>query len=234
MNTSLQQQFSLTRAPIAIGFLDTVPEGISAWRGGEVPAGCSFWSAAWNGESFYTVPADHLNCAVGAYTHGIAIPEDRGNVLMDTVGFMVGSGYLKMEEVPGIPVLPKAPAFVAYAPVESATFTPDVVLIAAKPASAMLLYEAAVRAGAGDALTQTLGRPGCAVLPLAMKTANSALSFGCKGNRTFTGLRDEELYLAIPGAKWPALVAAATEIAGANATMEAHYKAHQAAFPKPV
>ncbi|MES1262134.1 MAG: hypothetical protein ABUS49_10395, partial [Acidobacteriota bacterium] len=96
-------------------------------------------------------------------------------------------------------------------------------------AAAMLLYEAAVRAGAGDALTQTLGRPGCAVLPLAVKTGVSAVSFGCKGNRTFTGLPEEELYLAVPGAKWDAVVAAATEVVSANCTMEEHYKTHQAA-----
>jgi uncharacterized protein (DUF169 family) len=125
-------------------------------------------------------------------------------------------------------VLPKTPAFVAYAPVAEAGFPADVVLIAAKPAAAMLLYEAAVRAGAGDALTQTLGRPGCAVLPLAVKTGASAVSLGCKGNRTFTGLPDDELYLAVPGAKWDALVAAAAEIVSANGTMEDHYKAHQA------
>ena len=55
------------------------------------------------------------------------------------------------------------------------------------------------------------------------------VSFGCKGNRTFTGLPEEELYLAIPGAKWEAVVAAAAGIVAANGTMEAHYKAHQAA-----
>ena len=229
MNIELRQQLGLTKQPVAIGFLEKAPEGLEAWQGGAVPAGCSFWRAAWEGQSFYTVAADHYNCAVGAYTHAISVPAERGNVLMDTIGFMVGSGYLRMAEVPGIPVLPSTPAFVAYAPAGQAGFAPDVVLVAAKPASAMLLYEAAVLAGAGDALTQTLGRPGCAVLPLALKTGVSAVSFGCKGNRTFTGLPEEELYLAIPGAKWEAVVAAAAGIVAANGTMEAHYKAHQAA-----
>lgn len=229
MTPELQQKLGLTKAPVAIGFLDSAPAGVEPWNGGAVPAGCSFWRAAWEGKSFYTVPSDHFNCAVGAWTHAIPLPAERGDILMDTVGFMVGSGYLKMEEVPGIPVLPKTPAFVAYAPADRATFSADVVLLAAKPASAMLLYEAALRAGAGDALTNTLGRPGCAVLPLAVKTGASAVSFGCKGNRTFTGLPDEELYIAVPGAKWDAVVAAANEIVGANLTMEAHYQQHNAA-----
>jgi uncharacterized protein (DUF169 family) len=134
-----------------------------------------------------------------------------------------------MAEVSGIPVLPTRPEFIAYAPASEATFAPDVVLVAAKPASAMLIYEAALRAGAGDALTHTLGRPGCAVLPLSVKTGQAAMSFGCKGNRTFTGLPDEELYVAIPGAKWDAVLSALTEIVAANSAMEAHYLAHGAA-----
>ena len=103
-------------------------------------------------------------------------------------------------------MLANAPAFVAYAPMTdgqaSAKFPVDVVVIAARPASAMLIYEAALRSGAGEALTHALGRPACAVLPLSLQSGKAALSFGCKGNRTFTGLPDDELYLAIPAANW--------------------------------
>jgi len=229
MTPELQQAMGLSKSPIGIGFLDDAPAGVQAWSGGDVPAGCSFWREAMNGRAFYTVPADHYNCAVGSYTHKIAIPDEHGPVLNETIGFMVGSGYLQMAEVPGIPVLPKAPAFVAYAPIERANFPVDVVLIAATPASVMLIYEAALRAGAGDALTQTLGRPGCAVLPLAVGTDKASLSFGCKGNRTFTGLPDGEMYIAIPGSKWDAVTRAAEEIVAANAAMGAHYEQHAAA-----
>jgi uncharacterized protein (DUF169 family) len=233
MTEELRQKLGLSRPPIAIGFSNDAPASLEAWSGGPVAAGCVFWSEAMKGRAFYTVQSDHYNCAVGAYTHAITIPAGRGAVLNealnDTIEFMVGSGYLQMAEVPGIPVLPQTPWFVAYAPVDEAKFPADVVLIAAKPASAMLIYEAALRAGAGDALTQTLGRPGCAVLPLAMKSDMAALSFGCKGNRTFTGLPDEELYIAIPGAKWDSVVKAAEEIVAANAVMGARYVQHEAA-----
>ncbi len=223
------QALGLSKAPIAIGFLATPPADMRQWAQGNVPAGCSFWRAAWDGDSFYTVPSDHYHCAVGAYTHGISIPADRGAVLQDTIGFMVGNGYLRMAEVPGIPVLPTTPSYIAYAPAGQAKFTPDVVVIAVRPASAMLIYEAALQAGAGNALTNALGRPGCAVLPLALKSGAASLSLGCKGNRTFTGLPDEELYIAIPAAKWDAVVSAAESIVLANAAMETHYCAHQAA-----
>src|SRR5437016_122141 len=100
MRSQLQQAIGLSKPPIAIGFLDEVPAGVDAWNGGAVPAGCSFWHAAIEGRSFYTARSEHHNCAVGAYTHGMAIPAERGPLLEDTIGFMVGSGYLRMEEIP--------------------------------------------------------------------------------------------------------------------------------------
>lgn len=184
-----------------------------------------------DGRAFYTEPSQHYNCAVGSYTHAIPLPAERAAQLNDTIGFMVSSGYLEMAEVPGIPALPSTPKYVAYAPAASADFPAAVVIAAAKPAQAMLLYEAALRAGAGSALTNVLGRPGCAVVPLAISTGLASLSFGCKGNRTFTGLGDDEMYVAIPGAKWPAVEAALDAIEVANHSMAAHYQSQAALFP---
>jgi uncharacterized protein (DUF169 family) len=147
------------------------------------------------------------------------------------VGFMVAQRYIEMSEVAGIPALEEAPRYIAYAPADAAPFAPDVVIVAARPGSAMLVYEAALRAGAASAIAGILGRPGCAVLPLARKTGTAALSFGCKGNRTFTGLPDEELYIAIPGGRWKDVAARLPEIAGANAAMETLYRSRQQQFP---
>lgn len=228
MNT-FEQSLGLTKKPIAIGFFDDdAPAGVDQWTGGAVPAGCAFWREAWEGRTFYTVPADHYNCAVGAYTHNIPQPIERETALNDTIGFMISSGYLQMSEVPMIPVLPKTPRYVAYGPVEERRFRADVVVIAATPAAMMMIYEAALRSGVGNIATPALGRPGCAVVPMALNSASSALSFGCKGNRTFTGLPEQELYLAIPGTRWDAMADALRVIANANATMEAHYKRHEA------
>src|SRR5579871_3223445 len=115
--TTFEQALGLTRKPIAVGFFDEdPPAGVDQWSGGAVPAGCSFWREAWEGRTFYTVPADHCNCAVGAYTHKIPQPSCRATALNDAVGFMIASGYLEMAEVPMIPVLPEAPRYVAYGP----------------------------------------------------------------------------------------------------------------------
>jgi uncharacterized protein (DUF169 family) len=227
--SGLTQDLGLSKQPVAVGFFDDdAPAGVEQWSGGAVPAGCAFWREAWEGRTFYTVPADHYNCAVGSYTHNIPQPVERETALNDTIGFMISSGYLQMAEVPMIPVLPRTPRYIAYGPAEERRFRADVVVIAARPAAMMLIYEAALRSGVGNMATPALGRPGCAVLPMALQSGSSAMSFGCKGNRTFTGLPDEELYLAIPGTKWDAVADALRTIANANATMETHYKKHEA------
>jgi uncharacterized protein (DUF169 family) len=215
---------------IAIGFFDSPPPGVPRWEGGAVPAGCAFWKKALDGQTFYTLPADHYNCAVGSHTHKIPLPAERAHELNDTLGFMARSHYVAMEEVPGIPTLERSPGAVAYGPVEAAGFKTDLVLIATKPAQAMLIYEAALKAGAGSALTNALGRPACAVLPLVMAGGQSSVSLGCKGNRTFTGLPDEEMYVAIPGDKWEAVLDKLAEAQQANATMEAYYCERKAQF----
>src|SRR5215470_14744627 len=127
-NKSLQELFGLAAPPIAIGFSDVVPDGLTKWEGGAKPAGCAFWREAMNGRAFYTEAADHYNCAIGAYTHAIPQPTERGSQLEDTVKFMVLKEYLRMEEVPGIPTLEKAPAYISYAPIDAATFRQDLVL----------------------------------------------------------------------------------------------------------
>jgi uncharacterized protein (DUF169 family) len=227
--TNLKTTLGLSKEPIAVGFLEKAPAGVPQWNGGPVPAGCYFWREAMNGNAFYTVPSDHYNCAVGCYTHNISLSADRNTALNDTIGFMVTNGYLQMTEVPLIPVLPKTPRYVAYGPLTDGRFRADAVVVAAKPAQMMLIYEAALRAGAGTIGPPALGRPGCAVLPMALNSGSASFSFGCKGNRTFTGLPDEEMYLAVPAEKWNEVIDAVHTITAANATMEAHYKRHEAA-----
>ena len=213
---------------IAIAFFDSPPPGVPRWPGGAVPAGCAFWEKAMRGQTFYTLPADHYHCAVGSHTHKLPLPPERAHELQETVAFMARSNYVAVEEVPGIPTLGRTPGAVAYGPIEGAGFKADVVLIAAKPAQAMLIYEAALKAGAGSALTSALGRPACAVLPLTMQNRETSVSLGCKGNRTFTGLPDEEMYVAIPGDKWPAVAEKLSEAREANETMGTFYEGRKA------
>lgn len=220
----------LPHPPIAIGFLSDPPAGVPRWTGQAVAAGCVFWRKAMEGQTFYTVPADHYNCAVGCHSHHIPLPPARAEELDATIGYMVEHKYLTMADVLQIPTLSQAPGVIAYGPVDSVSFPADVVVIAVTPAQAMLVHEALIKAGVGDVCTQAMGRPACAALPLTVSRHTAALSLGCKGNRTFTGLPDEEMYVCIPAEQWNRVTDALVEAHEANEHMARYYADRQKRF----
>jgi uncharacterized protein (DUF169 family) len=126
------------RQPVAVTFLDAPPTNVQKFDGCE-PSGCSFWRLAAAGRIFYTVPENHFNCAVGAYTHNIALSPEREKETEQALKMMFDLGYVKPEEVPQIPRLPTPPQAILYSPLGGAASVPDVVLFAVKPAAAMLL-----------------------------------------------------------------------------------------------
>lgn len=133
----------LQKRPVAVTFLDAEPAGIEKFTGSE-PSGCSFWRLAAAGGVFYTVPLDHYNCPIGSYTHGISLPPERAKELEETLGLMAQIGYVRMEEVPGIPRLAKEPKAIVYASLGESPVEPDVVLFAGVASQIMLLQEAAM------------------------------------------------------------------------------------------
>jgi uncharacterized protein (DUF169 family) len=227
----LEKQFSrrlaLGRRPVAIAFLDSIPASLSKFSGIE-PAGCSFWRLAASGQTFYTVPADHFNCAVGAYTHGVQLPPERAGETDATLGMMFNLGYIRPEEIPNIPRLSKEPAAIVFAPLGDAPVPPSVVLFTCKTSAAMLLNEASIRAGASGAIP-FLGRPSCMAIPAALEHGTVS-SLGCIGNRVYTNLGADEMYVVVPGAKLEAVSDALGIVASANSALEEYARARQAAL----
>lgn len=221
LDRQLTTTLGLARHPVAVAFRDAPPPGVAKFTGQE-PSGCSFWRLAAGGRAFYTVPSDHHNCVIGSHTHNIPLSAERARELPDTLQFMTGLGYLRMEEVAGIPQLPRTPGVVIYAPLGATPVDPDVVLFAGRPGRLMLLQEAALRAGVG-APTSALGRPTCMALPAAL-THGLVTSSGCIGNRVYTDLGDDELYVAVAGRDLARVAAEAETIAAANATLRAHHE----------
>jgi uncharacterized protein (DUF169 family) len=186
------------------------------------PSGCAFWKLAADGRAFYTVPSDHYNCPIGSYTHNIALPPERASELEQTLGLMAKIGYVRMEEVPGIPRLQKSPAAIVYAPLGDTPVDPDVVLFSGRPGRLMLLQEAAIRAGASPQLN-VLPRPTCMALPAAMSMGMVA-STGCVGNRVYTEIDDSELYVVLPGKDVARVADQAETIGAANAQLLTYHK----------
>ncbi len=221
----LMEELRLGHRPVAVAFLDAVPEGIERVAGTQ-PSGCSFWRLAEEGRVFYTLAADHFNCAVGAYTHNIPLAPEREKETEQTLKMMFEAGYIRPEEVAGIAVLKKTPAATVYAPLGAAPVEPAVVLLRCRPGAAMLLNEAAMRAGSGAGLPP-LGRPTCMAVPAAMEKG-TVISFGCIGNRVYTGLGEEEMYVAVPGKDLETVAGALGIVAAANKVMEQYARQRRA------
>jgi len=222
LQTSLVQQLKLTSSPVAIAFVDEAPPGVPHVTPVE-PASCGYWRRAAEGETFYTVAEDHKRCPVGAHTHNVTLSSAEKDELSGLVQTMVDLSYLKLEDVPRIPTR-KTPLEVAvYAPLEDAPLSPDVVLVRGNARQLMLLAEAAQAAGVAGT-GPTMGRPTCAVLPEAINSARTSASFGCIGNRVYTGATDDEAYFAIPGPQLRVVEEKLATIVNANLELEKFHR----------
>src|SRR5271167_241827 len=206
----------LSRRPVAVSFLDGAPANVKKF-GGTEPSSCSFWLLAADGAVFHTAPENHFYCAVGAYTHIITLSPEREKETEQMLKMMFYLGYVKPEEVPQIPRLAKAPAAIVYAPLGESPVAPDVVLFVCKPSVAMLLSEAANRAGVSSG-APALGRPTCMALPASLQHG-AILSLGCIGNRVYTGLGEDEMYFVLRGVDLAAVADALAVITSANAAL---------------
>src|SRR5208282_2364509 len=139
-----------------------------------------------------------------------------------TLKMMFELGYVKPEEVPQIPRLVKTPKAILYSPLGDAAAVPDVVLFAVKPAGAMLLQEAANRAGVGTG-APVLGRPTCMALPASLQHG-AITSLGCIGNRVYTGLGEDEMYVVLRGKDLLKVAAALKTISSANLALQDYAK----------
>lgn len=222
LRNSLQQLLQSNAEPVAVTFCDTVPVGVERVATA-APAGCAYWKLAAEGEVFYTVGADHLNCPIGAYTHGADLSADAQGQLQGIIQKMVGIQYLRMEEVAGIPRRNQPLHFVVYAPLSKAEGIPDVVLLRGNARQMMLIVEAA-NARSVISNFPVMGRPACAVIAASIESRGVATSLGCIGNRVYTQLSDDEFYVAVPGQLLNDTVETLQSIVAANSELEQYHR----------
>lgn len=220
--TTLIDQLKLAHQPIAIAFQEKAPKGmqrvpISA------PAGCTYWKLASEGQVFYTEAIDHYACPIGSHTHGIDLPDKTAKELEGLVQTMVGIQYIRKEDIAAIPRLKKPFHVALYAPLSAAPFEPDVVLIRGTVKQLMVLVEAVQAAGVTNT-TSVMGRPTCAALPEAIQSDGAITSLGCIGNRVYTGLGDDEAYMAIPGSHLQEVCGKLKTLVEANNHLESFHR----------
>lgn len=211
----------LSRRPVAITFRSKPPMGVAKFAG-EEPSGCSFWQLAAAGMTFYTVPRDHCNCAMGSYTHKYPLPPERAQEMQRAFSQLTSSGYINMEGISSIPRMKKAPKAVVYSPLGDTPTDPDLVIFIARPMQAMVLQEAGLRLGIG-LQHSAFGRPTCMSLPTAL-AQEMVTSAGCLGNRVYTGLGEDELYVLVPGKILGRIANSLSGIAEANSRITEYHR----------
>ena len=219
----LEDLLQLRTAPVALAFHDAPPANLPHVAAA-APSGCAFWKRAAAGQAFYTEASDHYNCPIGAYTHGVDLPPARAKELQGVLETMFRLSYLRPEEVPGIPRRQGQFGVALYAPLATAPFEPEVVLVCGNAKQIMLRTEAAQAAGAG-AEGPLMGRPTCAAVPMVLQTQRGVASLGCIGNRVYTEMADDELYFALPGGQLGRVVERLAAVVNANRELEKYHRA---------
>jgi uncharacterized protein (DUF169 family) len=221
-NLNALSKLNLTRAPVAVAFLPTPPPGLDRVAH-PAPAGCAYWKRASEGAAFFTTADDHQNCPIGAYTHGVELTEAKAAELQSMLGTMIELKYVNSDEVPRFPHRTEPLKVAAYAPLASAPFRADVVVFRGNVRQIMLLAEAAKAAGVFESGSM-MGRPACAMLAHSIGNSTGIASVGCIGNRVYTGLGDDEMYLSIVGGDVPKLLASLDATLDANDALEKFHR----------
>jgi uncharacterized protein (DUF169 family) len=207
LHTDLQQILGLAAPPIAITFANAEPDNIGRFdakmppptedgRTGRVPAGCVFWMRATE-QAFVTVPADHANCSIGSYTHGLKSMEEIA--ANGDVAALVAAEWVSPADFPKVASVKNKSDFIVYGPLRDMTSDPNVVFIRLNGKQLMMLHDAWPGA-------RMEGKPQCHIIPIAKEDGEVAVSVGCMLSRVRTGMSNNDISCAIPWAVLPDLI----------------------------
>jgi uncharacterized protein (DUF169 family) len=224
----LSTLLSLQYPPIALAFTGQAPAGVTQ-ASKPVPSACTFWRQAEQG-TFYAAAEQHFNCPVGSMVMGFELPAAVGEQLGGLVQSMCDARYLSMDEAAKIPAVDRRSAGIVYGPLREFPLDPALIVLWVNVAQAMLYSEAAGRAAWTGSPMEVTGRPGCAALPLALRSGQPGMSLGCAGMRTFTEIGDDMILSAIPGPALDGFLDALTATVESNTAMRSFYSAHKAAI----
>jgi hypothetical protein len=91
------------RRPFAVAFLE---RKLGTSKNSRMAPGGSFLALGADGPTFYTLPEDHFNCAVGARTHNVRLSAAREKETEQTLERCLNLP-MRPEEMPQIPPLGK-------------------------------------------------------------------------------------------------------------------------------
>jgi uncharacterized protein (DUF169 family) len=222
LNTSLE----LSLPPIAVSFVNAVPDGVQQYDG-SVPAGCVFWQEAAK-RTFATAADHHSLCSIGIHTMNLSdAPASHPGELQAALEAMTGLDYVRPEEVAAIPVVRREVKHAIFGPLADFPVEPDVALLFANASQGLVLSEAIARVDGG--VPPAMGRPACAALPQAFNGGIAAMSLGCCGARAYLdALSDDTALWALPGSRLGEYCEQIAVFANANRTLAMFHERRRA------
>jgi len=169
------------------------------------------------GSAFYTTLDDH-QCKGGAAVMGMS---EMGEKLKNGEFYFhlnhfgnLEAARKTMEKVPH--VTPFSVKSIMYAPLEEATFMPDIIVIVTNPRHVMELSQALLYTSGGRIVSSFAGKQSLCGdgVALPYTTGEVSVTVGCSGSRKYTQIQDEELIISIPVEMLPELVKAADKMFG--------------------
>ena len=210
----LKEILNLKTSPVAVGLAadeNDIPQGME--KIGESTRHCQMVdNVRRNGSAFYTILDDH-QCKGGAAVMGMS---EMGEKLKNGEFYFhlnhfgnVEAARKTMEKVPY--VTPFSVKSIMYAPLEQATFIPDIVVIVTTPRHVMELSQALLHTSGGRIHSSFAGKQSLCGdgVALPYTTGEVGVTVGCSGSRKYTQIVDEEMIISIPVARLPDLVSAA-------------------------
>ncbi|MCX9014250.1 MAG: DUF169 domain-containing protein [Candidatus Methanoperedens sp.] len=191
----------LKGAPVAVALRDDIPNDIQK---GKPARHCEMvQTARLDGTQFYAT-ADEQTCKGGAAVMGIIdVPENVAN----------GEFYYKLGAFASVkaakntmgllPKIGKRSKAVLYAPLESAGFVPDMVIVLGSPKQAMQIVQADLYKEGGRIETGVAGKQSLCgdIVAHTLNTGTIQVSLACAGSRGHAKVADDELIVGIPAAR---------------------------------
>lgn len=202
MVKELNELLGMNGSPVAVKLVksaEDIPEGYK--KVNEKKRHCEFvQDARLKGNKGYATSEEHL-CKGGAGVMGIeTLPESvaTGSMYYKLGNFETAEGA--RDTVNAIPKVEENYYASLYAPLESAEFDPDVVVLVLTPKQALKISQAYLRKNGGRISSDYSGIQSlCADAVAAVKERGIPnMTLGCNGSRKFAQIADEEVIIGLP------------------------------------
>jgi uncharacterized protein (DUF169 family) len=215
LSSKLKTLLGLKGSPVAVKLVQSrsdIPAGVPELK--EKVRHCEMVQKARNGDVFYATKEQHA-CAGGAGALGIMETPEK----IKTGEFYFGLGRFKTldaakKTMKAVPRTGKSFVASMYAPLEKASFEPDVIVIIGTPKQLLKIAQSNIYHEGGRNVASFSGIQSLCADAVASpyNTGELNATFGCDGSRKYAKIADEELIVGIPAAKLESVVEALEKI----------------------